>query len=241
MLKTFIKPFYEDAKTFVLDTLFPITCITCQTEGSLICVVCKLKLSKVENQNCIACKKPTPFGLTHQHCLTPHGAEGLISFYNYKDEKVAKIIITGKYYFIPKTFEILGKIISEKIKKDFPNILENKNLILSAVPLHSSRKRWRGFNQAEVLCQAISTELNIPFMETLLRHKITRTQKDLKKEQRVQNVSQAFKFKPKAEILNKTVLLVDDVTTTGATLLEAAKVLKRNYAKKVYCLTVARD
>src|ERR1700733_11380366 len=109
MYKSFIKPFYQDLRTFVLDTLFPITCLCCGKEGSFICVDCKSLLKPVPHQICIACQKPAPFGVTHALCQTPHGADGLISFYDYHDEKVAQIIISGKYKFIPGVYEILGK------------------------------------------------------------------------------------------------------------------------------------
>jgi competence protein ComFC len=91
----------------------------------------------------------------------------------------------------------------------------------------------------------ISRELDLPILDVLIRKKMTKTQKDLKKEQRIKNVANAFAFKSplfeKEGVRGSSFILVDDVTTTGSTLLEAAKVLKRNGAEKVICLTVARD
>jgi len=104
----------------------------------------------------------------------------------------------------------------------------------------------------------LSENLNLPCTSVLVRSKVTKTQKDLRKEQRIKNVSDAFAVNTKlpspihgegsGERLNvkdlirgKNIILVDDVTTTGATLMEAAKVLKRNGAAKVICLTIARD
>jgi len=240
MYQAFIKPLYQDAKTFVLDTLFPISCLSCGEEGNFICVDCKMTMKQLEHQRCIVCQKQTPFGLTHSGCQTAHGADGLISFYNYHDDKVSQIIIKGKYSFIPGTYEVLGKIITQKIKKDHERLISTP-YTLTPIPLHSSRKRWRGFNQAEILCQTLSAELNLPIADVLQRNKITKTQKDLKKEQRLKNVSDAFKLKADADVRGKSIILVDDVTTTGATLQEAAKILKHNGAAKVICLTVARD
>ncbi|MEK7097282.1 MAG: phosphoribosyltransferase family protein, partial [Patescibacteria group bacterium] len=108
------------------------------------------------------------------------------------------------------------------------------------------------FNQAEVLCQAIANNLNLlndgvsTFAKAtadypLVRCKSTAVQKDLKKEARQKNIADAFKLAPGTDVHNKNIILVDDVATTGATLLEAAKILKRNGAAKVFCLTVARD
>jgi len=275
MYQTLIKPLFTDIKTFVLDTLFPISCLCCGKEGAFtqhhfsddnqnsiikntdcsistdnqnstksgagfICDDCRSKLKKLEHQRCIVCQKNTPFGFTHPHCQTPHGADGLISFYNYHDEAVANIIIKSKYNFLPAVFLELGKIIAGQIKTTYPLLTAN-SYELAYVPLHSSRQRWRGFNQAEVLCQSLSQNLGLACINVLVRCKITKTQKDLKKEGRLKNVTDAFKLNPKADVHNKNIILVDDVTTTGATLQEAAKVLKRNGAAKVICLTVARD
>ncbi len=211
-----------------------------------MCLPCKAGLKPLEHQRCIVCQKPTPFGLTHPGCQTAYGADGLISFYDYHDEKVAQILIKGKYSFLPEVYEILGKMLSDKLSSDseFINLKSYiLNPILVPIPLHTFRKRWRGFNQAEILCQSISAGLNCETVNALTRKKSTKTQKDLKREARLKNVSGAFAISEnlKSSILNHICLLVDDVTTTGATLQEAAKILKRAGAAKVICLTVARD
>jgi competence protein ComFC len=242
MYQTFLKPLFIDIKTFVLDTLFPISCLACEKEcGEFICADCRMWLKKLEFQRCIVCQKAAPFGKTHPGCVTPHCADGLVSFYDYHDENVAQIIIKGKYNFIPKTFEILAEITAQKIKIERPDLTVANSYELAYIPLHATRHRWRGFNQAEVLCRALSKELNLPIADVLHRKKATKTQKDLKKEARLTNVSGAFELKPQADVHGKNLILVDDVTTTGATLLEAAKVLKRNGTSCVWCLTVARD
>jgi len=246
MYKTFIKPLFVDVKTFVLDTLFPISCLSCGAEGGFICADCKATMKVLEHQRCIVCQKNTPFGITHPHCQTPHGADGLISFYDYHDEKVSKILIAGKYSFIPMTYEILGQMIAKQLKLQHPDLTSANSYELAYIPLHSTRQRWRGFNQAEVLCQSLSQNLGLACTSVLVRCKVTKTQKDLKKSSRLKNVVGAFALSPRAlnhksEILNHKFLLVDDVTTTGATLQEAAKILKRRGAAKVVCLTVARD
>ena len=244
MYQNFIKPLFFDVRKFILDTLFPITCLACEREGLFICPDCQSLLTKLEHQRCIACQKPTPFGLTHPKCQTPHGADGLISFYDYHDKKVANIIIKGKYNFLPTVFATLGKIIATKLSQQYPNILISKNIYrLVPIPLSRFRLRWRGFNQAEILCQAISQELGLAITPALIRKKLTKTQKDLKKEARQKNIQGAFAISKylNIPISNKNFILVDDVTTTGATLQEAAAVLKRNGANQVICLTVARD
>lgn len=248
MYQTLLKPAFIDIKNFLIDTLFPITCITCGSEGQFICADCRSQLKKLEHQRCIVCQKPTPFGMTHGGCQTPFGADALVSFYDYHDEKVSEIIIAGKYKFLPGVYEALGEIIAPKFKTDFGHLL-TPDAILCPIPLHSLRQHWRGFNQAEILCRTLSKHLGLAIEHPLVRNKITKTQKDLKREQRKENMSDAFtivgngrdRSLPAMDIHNKNFILVDDVTTTGATLQQAAMILKRNGAAKVICLTVARD
>ena len=247
MFQDFLKPLYKDLQKIVTDTLFPVSCFSCEKEGSFLCTKCQDKLEPVEFQICIICKKPSLGGITHPKCFSPHSPDQLISVYNYHNKLVEDLVIKGKYYFIKDIFTLLGKLMAQKIKTDFPNLLNTQHLALSPVPLNKWRLRWRGFNQSELTSEAIAQELNLPIINALIRNKITRTQKDLKKEDRLKNMESAFTLSPLSlegeglRVRGKSFILIDDVTTTGSTLLEASKVLKRNGAEKVICLTVARD
>ncbi len=244
MYKDFFKPLFLDIKNFILDILFPVYCLVCEKQGEdFICPACQLKLKKLEHQFCIICKKPSIGGLTHQHCKTPYAPEGLISMLDYKDEAVADVLIKGKYKFVEDVYKTLGEMLFEFLKTDCLELLASVDA-LAPLPLHKRRLRWRGFNQAESLCQSLSEKLGFPVIHALQRTKATKTQKDLKKEQRITNVENAFALSSnfqKDDLIGACIILIDDVTTTGSTLLEAAKVLKQSGAKAVYCLTVARD
>lgn len=236
------QPIYSDLKNVILDTLFPIHCLVCSREGNFICAVCKSQLTRLETQICIVCKKPSPFGITHSGCESPHGVDGLIAVLNYRDENVSNCIIQGKYSFLPGVFKELGELLAYTLAHEYPQFLGDDELwLVCPIPLSDSRKRWRGFNQSEVLCSTVSHHTGLITSELLTRTKNTKTQKDLKREQRISNVSNAFTLKQKSDVKNKNVILVDDVTTTGSTLFEATKVLKRNGAKSVWCLVLARD
>ncbi len=106
------------------------------------------------------------------------------------------------------------------------------------VPLHSKRLAERGFNQAQFLGGRVAKEMGWPLEHFLYRSRETKTQTNLTREQRRMNVSSAFACK--GDVAGKNILLVDDVITTGATLEECAKVLKRAGAKRVKALVVAR-
>jgi predicted amidophosphoribosyltransferase len=194
MYQTLIKPLFADVKTFVLDTLFPVYCLRCNTEGSFICAGCLSVLERLEHQHCIVCQKPSIMGFTHPGCLTPHGADGLISILNYHDEDVANIIIKGKYNFLPSVFQGLGKFLANEVASGYPLLTTQYTLV--PLPLHKRRLHWRGFNQAEILCQAISAELDLPILDALVRVKSTKTQKDLKRDQRIKNIKDAFALSP---------------------------------------------
>ena len=242
MYHSFLKPFYHDIKSLVLDTLFPIYCLACETEGSkFVCDACADVLTPLPQQFCIACQKMSVGGLTHPHCQSPHTADGLISVYDYHDEKVSNILIKGKYSFLPDVYKQLGIILADVIKKDFPFLLESGIYHLTPIPLHWMRQRWRGFNQSEILAQSLAQNLDSSCINVLVRCRFTKTQKNLKKPERIKNLESAFKLNQDTDVSNRNFILIDDVTTTGSTLHEAAKVLKRNGAAKIFCLTVARD
>jgi len=231
---------FFDLKNFVLDTLFPLSCQLCGQDNILVCANCLGALKLAEGQQCLDCNKPSLLGLTHQRCSRGHGAAGVISVFNYKDPKVAELVIAGKYKFLPEVYKILSAVAVGRVKQlDLPNYWTD--FVLCPLPLSRSRKRWRGFNQAEVICQALSENFGWSVTHALKRTRSTKTQKDLDKTKRPDNVAGSFALAPGINVKNKNFLLVDDVVTTGATLREAVKVLKRNGANQVWCLTLARD
>ena len=109
------------------------------------------------------------------------------------------------------------------------------------VPLHKSREKERGFNQAELLFKEWLEEQGVSMEPMLLRCRDTAPQYGLGASERRNNLKDAFKLKPGFTLGGRNVLLVDDILTTGATLYECAKVLKRNGAGKIYVLVMASD
>jgi ComF family protein len=112
--------------------------------------------------------------------------------------------------------------------------------LLIAVPLHPRRLKERGFNQAFLLAKELSRRTGIPSLKTILRkNKPTLPQVDLSGAEREKGLRGAFHVVEKKELLGKSVLLVDDVYTTGATVNECSKVLVKGGARKVDVLTLA--
>ncbi|HAK61027.1 MAG TPA: ComF family protein [Nitrospiraceae bacterium] len=109
------------------------------------------------------------------------------------------------------------------------------------VPLHRARLRKRGFNQSLLLAHAVSEFSGIPLSyDNLLRIRPTRPQIELTEEERIQNVAGAFSLTMPEAVKGKTLLLVDDVFTTGATMNACAAVLKESGAERIVSLTLAR-
>jgi len=108
------------------------------------------------------------------------------------------------------------------------------------VPLHPTRQRERGFNQASLLAELLTAQISIPCKPLLKRVRYTTTQTALDRAERMENLHNAFRLRRNANVRGLRVLLIDDVLTTGSTLSECARTLKRSGAISVYAATAAR-
>lgn len=128
----------------------------------------------------------------------------------------------------------LGQLLGEKIELLGWHI----DLILP-IPIHRLKKVVRGFNQSDFLAKGLTKSLKIPNSPSIVkRTRHTESQTRLNMKERAKNVADAFKVRKPEKILGKNILLVDDVCTTGATILECAKMLKSAGAVKVFACTV---
>jgi len=150
-----------------------------------------------------------------------------ITDYSYHNPLLQKAIHAFKYKFVKDLAEPLSKLLLKRIDFDYDFIVP--------VPLHSKRLRWRGFNQAELLARAIN---NQKVVNALVKTKNTKPQMELAGRQRKENIKNTFQCL--VSLKNKTILLIDDVETTGSTLKECKGVLLKAGAKEVYCLTLAK-
>jgi competence protein ComFC len=115
----------------------------------------------------------------------------------------------------------------------------NKDLVMVPIPLYKNREKWRGFNQAAKLTQLLSEKFNHKYVFLMERVKNTKTQVGLSRKQRKSNIKGAFIVSSDFKIRGKEFLLVDDVYTSGATMAEACRVLKKAGAKEVWGMVVA--
>ncbi|MGQ9456504.1 MAG: ComF family protein [Armatimonadota bacterium] len=135
----------------------------------------------------------------------------------------------------------LGKIMADQLPKLLPANQTNQIDVIIPVPIHRSKLLDRGFNQAEELARRVSQLTRVPIeTKTLVKIKITPDQVGLPREQRAENLLGAFAVTDITKVAGKKILLVDDVFTTGATLSEAAKVLRANGAYQINSYSLAR-
>ena len=128
----------------------------------------------------------------------------------------------------------------EAAKPQLTDFLRLRRLAVP-VPLHPRREKERGFNQAELVFKEWLADCGIPTERLLVRARETEPQYGLDAKARARNMRDAFAIAAGVDVQGKELLLVDDIFTTGATMLECAKVLKRHGAKKVDALTLASD
>lgn len=219
----------------------------CRRAGSYICPNCFSKISFVSNYFCAVCGKNSIDGLTHPKCRTRYSIDGIISAIAYKGI-VKKHLYQFKYKpFLSDLKVPLGKLLYEGMIQNevFNRFISNdREVWITSVPLHKMRENKRGYNQSALLAKELSEKLKIPYAASLLiRAKSTRPQFELKREERRKNIKDAFFANDKLITNNKIrkIILVDDITTTGATLSECGKILKKSGVKSVLGVTLAHE
>ncbi len=227
----------------LLDLFFPKKCIGCGKFGGYICEECQVGLWE-EDQICPACRRASRYGLKHKYCHQPYSLDGVSCFWAY-EALARKLIIKAKFnYYFDYLSELIVNSSELLIRPEYAELawFISQNPVIVPVPLHPTRLRERGFNQAEVIARHLEKLFNLSFANLLIRTKNTEHQVGKNREYRMKNIEGAFKF----SILNyqlsipKAVLLVDDVWTTGSTMTECAKTLKQAGVKKVWGLVLTR-
>ncbi|MEA3432668.1 MAG: ComF family protein [candidate division WOR-3 bacterium] len=223
----------------LIDLILPPICYICKrrlkSEENIICNDCYSRIRLLSPPYCERCGRPlsTPDIKVCNTCIIERHPCSYIRGISPYDGIAEHLITLLKYNGKIGTAKILGKLMIQAILKE--EIYRNCNVIVP-VPLHTTRTRERGYNQAELLGKELSVELNIPLVfDALIRVRATPSQTKLPSEKRATNVKDAFVVnKQRIELIkDKTILLVDDVLTTGATLNECARTLLKGDVKEV--------
>lgn len=225
----------------LLNLLYPRTCVICgKVLGKeKICKDCRRELSYCKSPRCCCCGKQLET-LEQEYCgdcqKKPHlFRRGLAPFSHVG--KIRHAVYGIKYQNQRENIDFFVEEINRHYRKEIGTW--NCDIMIP-VPLYYKKKRKRGFNQAEVFAKRLSKKLNMSCQtDILVRNRETRPLKELSRKARMENLQGAFTVKKQC-VRGKTILLVDDIYTTGSTLDACSAVLRRAGAKEIYfvCMTI---
>jgi competence protein ComFC len=209
----------------ILDIVFPNYCLICSKKGQDLCGACLNKAQISEKE-------------VDQYTYP---------LYDYRDIIIKKSIWNLKYKNKKGLASIFAQILYPKILEELADLgsLENfKNPIIIPIPLSNKRLKERGYNQSLLITEELARiDKNKSFIllkNILFKKKDTTHQAHIKnKKERLENLIGTFHVENISLIKNKNIILIDDVVTTGATIKEAKKELKKNGARKIIAFTVA--
>lgn len=235
-----IKAFLEYSRQAAADLLFPRRCPVCggvaMPKGRLICPACLKQLSFVSSPACMKCGKE--IGSREQEycadCIRRKKSftRGF-ALLNY-DSRAAVSMAAVKYHNKREYLDFYARAAALRFGKQFR---QAGIQVIVPVPVHASRLKTRGFNQAAVLAEKLSAELGIPWEELLIRVKKTDPQKSLGSAERLKNLRGAFEAEQEAGKWER-VLLVDDIYTTGSTAEICSRALLKTGVKQMFVFAV---
>jgi len=219
-----------------LDLIFPPLCQNCKRTGERLCSACRAQIEYLTEPVCQHCgyPQPAPTPDCEQCRRVPFSGQGLRSL-TFHAGPMRQAIHSLKYRHNPPLAQTLAWLMARQWPPSLP-----PNAVILPVPLAADRLRQRGFNQAELLARHLAAEKRQPFLGSALRRtRATPSQVGLNAQERRTNVTGAFAA-DSAKIRGATIILIDDVCTTGATLSACATALLEGGAKNVWAYTLAR-
>ena len=228
-----------------VSLLYPPLCTICGRSiraGEYLCDQCETKAVRIVAPFCEKCSEPFDGAITGVFTCA-NCAHRTIYF----DAAVAAYRGRGIVREVIHEFKYGRRIhLRHLVARWLRSALDDERLlgrcfdVIIPVPLHPTRQRERGFNQATLLAELLSAQTSIPCKPLLERTRYTTTQTALDRSERMENLHNAFRLRKNADVRGLRVLLIDDVLTTGSTLNECARVLKRAGAFSVHAATAAR-
>jgi ComF family protein len=230
----------------IASLIYPMQCAVCRkalpsTNMTGVCSFCMAAMKRNPSPYCDMCGH----GLQHSShlcvdCLRkrPHFAISRSAFVF--EGAAKKLIHLFKFRNRRSLAILLGSLMADYAEYD--GAFTGHSKLVTFVPLHPGRLRRRDYNQSELLANRIAERLGLEAIDCLRKIRQTRNQNELERQARLDNLKGAFAVEPRAggRVAGKSVLLVDDVMTTGATLDECSRVLVAGGASEVRCLTFAR-
>ena len=219
---------------FILDALFPKTCVGCGVLNTWLCGTCCRSLTWDGTMRCPVC-----LTASERHAACTSELDGILITGQYRDRTLASAIHLLKYQYVGEIADVLGMRIAETLHPLASGM--TTPLCLVPIPLHARRERERGFNHAELIARAATRTLSVKLEAAVLtRHRSTKQQATLGRDARRRNVEGAFEIRGPVDS-GSTYVLIDDVLTTGATLEAAARTLRAAGATRVWACVIASD
>ena len=227
-----------------LDWIYPPRCMSCRNPLPLqnmrgrslwLCAHCENLFLPIEGPRCTVCSVPVKPGAR----VCPSCSGRAFYFENNRaafiyEDLIRDMIHEIKFRKRRHVAQGLGRLWAGVIAKDIPAYA-----ILVPLPMHPKKRRERGFDQAEVMAAAIAETTGIKLIKALERIQDTPPQSGLHPQQRAENVRGAFRVPHGVNITGESIMLIDDIYTTGASLNECARVLKAGGAEDVFAMTLA--
>lgn len=211
--------------SLLLEILFPSKCLGCKKGGEILCENCIDGLRLAE--------RPTE--------------EKIMALYDYRDPLIKKAIWKLKYYHSPYLGRKLGELLYLSFLEEIQLLKmfsEGHPIYIIPVPISNNKRKVRGYNQSEIIARGFCNfaDINLFTIKKDIVYKKANTIPQARIEnrnKRLKNIKGAFEIKNMEQIMGKTIIIIDDVTTTGGTLGEMIKILKKSGAKKVVGFAVA--
>ncbi len=226
---------------FLIELIFPRRCPICDKPvdklGAMVCKKCEEKIRYIKSPYCLKCGKSLK-DATKEFCVDCENAEHTFdrgrALYEY--DSIKQAIYRFKYENRKEYATFFGKQLAQKLGKE---ILSWKPDAIIPVPLYKDRLKKRGYNQAALIARELGKELNIPVNEKILyRIRETLPQKELNGKERQNNLKNAFKI-GQNDVKLKTIIIIDDIYTTGSTMNAMATCLRNAGIECIFCVSLA--
>lgn len=216
----------------IISLIAPHECLGCGVEGLLLCNSCSMHELIRPAAVCMFCSKLSAYGKTCPKCIKPHPLNNIWVTSSY--ERLSKELVQQTKYQEKRAGVVA---MADAMFETIPVGTQIDAVV--GVPTITSHVRGRGFDHTHRMARLLAAKLNVPCLDVLVRLDQT-AQQGGGRTKRVETVSGNMRFSLGSDVNDLSVLLVDDVVTTGATITEAAKVLKRAGTKKIYASIFAR-
>lgn len=249
----------------IINTIFPPRCVFCGALGDVFCENCMSNCSLMQEQRCLVCDKPSKNGETHLYHFASTNIVGIAEkFENLRLNDIAvseKLINPLPSQFISpfvyennvrecirkskyssRLFSCLKRLSFEGVNIVYEWDIDFKGFVVLPIPVSKKKEKLRGFNQADIISKIFAKRFDIAVDNSIIfRIKDKQAQHGLSRAERFENVKNSFEVSRSGEeVIGKKFVLVDDICTTGATFLEASRVLFEAGAVGVKCFSLSK-